>query len=192
MVDTYSIPNIYGKCKSSLFLCPLWPSLLVMGPVYSWALCIQNFIFMSWRNLVSISLFVAESSQLHGKHHQRIFVDVLALKVLQGGKSEGGLKGSNAQMFSFLKQLWGFFHWQSLKCPEPYLSICLKLIFNVLTLWKGNALVLLTIRWKIFTNTHGKFNDLAFSSWDWNQALACVNSSEQKCWLLAHSDGECS
>lgn len=33
---------------------------------------------------------------MHGGRHHRIFAEVLgALKVLQGGKSEGSLKGSN-------------------------------------------------------------------------------------------------
>lgn len=46
--------------------------------------------------MVSICLLFAESPRLHGGHHQRVFAEVLqALKVLQGGKAEGGLKGSN-------------------------------------------------------------------------------------------------
>lgn len=41
---------------------------------------------------------------MHGGHHQRIFAEVLwALKVLQEGKSEGSLKGSNVFLSEALR-----------------------------------------------------------------------------------------
>jgi len=62
-------------------------------------------------------------------------------------------------------------------------------MFDVLTLSKGNALVLLIISWKMFTDTHlhGKFHDLAFRSWDRNQTSAFWiphRTEIEKLWLL--------